>query len=82
MLLLIIIVGILWLTWWLIRLIYEPLASRSARWLRHGIRWSRRHPVLGRITGPLIDPSRPEALSVFIERPFVVLRCVKLAQHA
>lgn len=61
---LIILVVLLWLTWWAIRAIYEPLASRSARWFRHFIRWSRRHPLLGRIAGPLIDPSRPEALSV------------------
>jgi membrane protein DedA with SNARE-associated domain len=61
---LIILVAVLWLIWWLIRAIYEPLASRSARWVRRFIRWSRRHPVLGRITGPIIDPARPEALSV------------------
>lgn len=54
----------LWLTWWLIRAIYEPLASRSARWVRRFIRWSRRHPVLGRLAGPIIDPARPEALAV------------------
>mgnify|MGYP000429281504 FL=1 len=57
---LIILVAMLWLIWWLIRAIYEPLASRSARWVRRFIRWSRRHPVLGRITGPIIDPARPE----------------------
>lgn len=56
--------GALWLTWWVVRLAYEPLASRSARWLRHGIRWTRRHPVLGRVTGPLLDPAQPEVLSV------------------
>lgn len=61
---LVILVAALWLTWWLIRSIYEPLASRSARWVRHIIRWSRRHPVVGRITGSMIDPSRPEVLSV------------------
>ncbi len=54
----------LWLIWWLMRAIYEPLASRSARWMRHGIRWTRRHPVLGRIAAPLLDPSRPEVLSI------------------
>lgn len=54
----------LWLPWWLLRAIYEPLASRSARWIRHGIRWTRRHPLLGRMAGPLLDPSRPEVLSV------------------
>jgi membrane protein DedA with SNARE-associated domain len=61
---LIILVAVLWLIWWLIRAIYEPLASRSARWVRRFIRWSRRHPVLGRVAGPIIDPARPEALSV------------------
>ncbi|MEE8338970.1 MAG: VTT domain-containing protein [Xanthomonadales bacterium] len=61
---LVILLGVLWLTWWLMRLVYEPLASRSARWLRHAIRWSRRHPVLGKVAGPLLDPSRPDVLSV------------------
>jgi len=61
---LVILVAVLWLTWWLMRLVYEPLASRSARWLRHAIRWSRQHPLLGRIAGPLLDPSRPDVLAV------------------
>ena len=61
---LIIVLTILWMTWWLIRAVYEPLASRSARWLRHAIRWSRRHPVLGRVAGPLLDPSRGDVLAV------------------
>ncbi len=61
---LVILLVVMWLTWWLVRLIYEPLASHSARWLRRAIRWSRRHPVLGRIAGPLLDPSKPEVLSV------------------
>ena len=57
-------VALLWFTWWLIWTGYEFLAARSARWLRHAIRWSRRHPVLGRVTGPLLDPTQPEVLSV------------------
>ena len=61
---LVIVLTLLWATWWLIRFIYEPLASRSARWMRHAIRWSRRHPVLGRIAGPLLDPARGDVLSV------------------
>ena len=69
---LVILLVVLWLTWWLIRLIYKPLASHSARWLRHGIRWSRRHPVLGRLAGPLLDPSRPEVLSVSMLGVFLV----------
>ena len=61
---LVILLAILWLTWWVMRSLYEPLATRSARWMRHTIRWSRRHPVLGRVAGPVLDPSRGEVLSV------------------
>jgi len=61
---LVILLVTLWLTWWLMRMIYEPLAGRSARWLRHAIHWTRRHRILGRIVGPLLDPSQPEVLSV------------------
>lgn len=57
-------VATLWLLIWSGRVVYELIAARSARWLRHAIRWSRRHPVIGRFTGPLLDPSRPEVLSV------------------
>jgi len=70
---LVISLAILWLTWWLIRVIYEPLASRSARWLRHAIRWTRRHPVLGRVAGPLLDPSRGDVLSVAMLGMLLVL---------
>ncbi|NCF61711.1 MAG: hypothetical protein GWP58_02565 [Gammaproteobacteria bacterium] len=61
---LVMLVVILWITWWGIRAVYEPLATRSARWMRHAIRWSRRHPVIGRMTGSVLDPSRGEVLSV------------------
>ncbi len=57
-------VGIVWLSLWFIRLLYEIGVVYSARWLRRSIRWSRRHPVLGRVAGPLLDPSQPEVLSV------------------
>jgi membrane protein DedA with SNARE-associated domain len=71
--LLIISLAVMWLTWWLMRLIYEPLASRSARWLRRAIRWSRRHPVLGRLAGPVLDPARGEVLSVSMLGLFLVV---------
>jgi len=61
---LVILLATLWATWWLTRAIYEPLAGHSARWLRHAIRWSRRHPVLGRIVGPVLGPTSGEALSI------------------
>ncbi len=63
-LVLIIAAVVLWLTWWVIWTAYELLASRSARWLRHFIRWLRRHPVFRRIAGPLLDSNQPEVLSI------------------
>jgi len=63
-LVLIIGVVVLWLTWWVIWTVYELLASRSARWLRHVIRWLRRHPLFSRIAGPLLDSTQPEVLSI------------------
>lgn len=57
-------VGITWFSLWFIRSVYEIGVVYSARWMRRAIRWSRRHPVLGRVTGPIIDPSQPEVLSV------------------
>jgi membrane protein DedA with SNARE-associated domain len=70
---LVILVAILWLIWWLIRTVYEALASRSARWVRHLIRWSRRHPIVGRFAGAMIDPSRPDVLSVTMMGVVLVL---------
>jgi len=63
-LVLIISVVVIWFTWWIIWTAYELLASRSARWMRHVIRWLRRHPVFRRIAGPLLDSTQPEVLSI------------------
>jgi membrane protein DedA with SNARE-associated domain/membrane-associated phospholipid phosphatase len=63
-LVLIILAVLLWLTFWLIGVVYNYLANRSARWLLRAINWARRHRYFGRITGPLLDPSQPELLSV------------------
>lgn len=54
----------LWLTWWLIWAIYEFLVHRYAQWLRRAVSWSRRHPVMGKITGRVLDPTQPEAFAV------------------
>ena len=41
--------------------------------MRRAIRWTRRHPVLGRIAGPILDPSQPEVLSVSMLGVLLVL---------
>jgi membrane protein DedA with SNARE-associated domain/membrane-associated phospholipid phosphatase len=63
-LVLVILAVVLWLTFWIIWAVYELLIRHSAQWLGRAISWSRRHPVLGKLTGGLLDPSRPEAMSV------------------
>jgi len=72
-LVLIISVMVVWFTWWVIWTAYELLASRSARWLRHVIRWLRRHPVFRRIAGPLLDSTQPEVLSITMMGLLLVL---------
>ena len=72
-LVLVIAVVVLWLTWWIIWTAYELLASRSARWLRHVIRWLRRHPVFRRIAGGLLDSTQPEVLSITMMGLLLVL---------
>lgn len=72
-LVLIIAVVVLWLTWWIIWTAYEYLAGHSARWLRHVIRWLRRHPVFRRIAGPLLDSTQPEILSITMMGLLLVL---------
>jgi len=72
-LVLVIAVVTLWFTWWLIWTVYELLASRSARWLRHVIRWLRRHPAFGRVFGPLLDSSQSEVLSITMMGLLLVL---------
>ena len=72
---LVLIIGavVLWLTWWIIWTAYEYLAGHSARWMRHAIRWLRRHPVFRRIAGPLLDSTQPEVLSVTMMGLLLVL---------
>lgn len=72
-LVIVIAVVVLWLTWWVIWKGYEFLAGHSVRWLRHIIRWMRRHPVFRRIVGPLLDSSQPEVLSITMMGLFLVL---------
>lgn len=72
-LVLVIAVVVLWLTWWVIWTLYEYLAGHSARWLRHAIRWMRRHPVFRRIAGPLLDSTQPEVLSITMMGLFLVV---------
>ena len=63
LLLLLLVVGG-WLLIWITRSIYEATARRSPWWLKNLALWLRRHPLLGRWFGGLVEPGRREVLSV------------------
>lgn len=63
LLLLIVVLGT-WFVIWLTRLIYEFTARRSGWWLRSLIRWTNRHPLAGRLVGDLLEPGRPQVISI------------------
>ena len=53
-----------WLLIWTTRSIYEATVRRSPWWLKNLALWLRRHPLLGRWFGGLVEPGRREVLSV------------------
>lgn len=63
-LVLLIIAAALWLAFWLMWAIYDFLLRRSANWLARAIKWSHRHPVVGKVSRQLLDPEQPEGFSV------------------
>jgi len=46
---------------WIINRSYNYLLPRSSKMLAYALRWSQRHPHLGRFARPLVDPTRPES---------------------
>jgi membrane protein DedA with SNARE-associated domain len=62
-LLLILVFGI-WFVVWVTRLIYDFTARRSGWWLKSLVRWTNRHPVMGRLVGDLFEPGGRQVLSV------------------
>lgn len=55
-----------WFVLWLTRYVYERGARRAPWWLKNLALWLRRHPLLGRWLGPLVEPGGREVLSVVI----------------
>ncbi|WP_295588340.1 VTT domain-containing protein [uncultured Lamprocystis sp.] len=54
-------VGALWFTFRLARLVYRLLAPRASTWLQELLRWADLHPNMGRIAHALADPGHPDA---------------------
>ncbi len=53
-------VVLVWLTLWLIHRIYLLLSPRAGAMTKAMLAWGRRHPVVNRVVGGLLDPSQPE----------------------
>lgn len=74
----ILVMGI-WFILWLTRLVYELTARRSAWWLKAFVQWTRRHPLIGRVAGPLFEPGgRTEVLSAAFLGLFLTLSLAAL----
>lgn len=56
-----VIVGLAWFSWWLVSRANRFLAPRASRMIAKAMSWSLRHPTLGRYTTALIDPAKPES---------------------
>ena len=50
--------------WACVYYVWRWAAPRTSLLLERALAWSHRHPVLGRYSGALIDPTRPESASV------------------
>lgn len=59
-LLLLVLTVLIWLTYWLIGLLYSFIVPRTYRLLSRALVWSQNHPILGKITAGLVDPRQPE----------------------
>lgn len=59
-----ILLALVWGAGWLVLVAYRLLAPRATRMLERALSWCRRHPVLGRMVAPVVDPARPESLSL------------------
>jgi membrane protein DedA with SNARE-associated domain/membrane-associated phospholipid phosphatase len=59
-----ILIVLVWLTGWLVLIVYRLLAPHAMRFLERALAWCHRHPILGRIVEPVVDPARPESLSL------------------
>ena len=54
-------VGALWLVFWLAHLMYRLLSPHASTWLQGLLRWADLHPTMGRIAHALADPQHPDA---------------------
>lgn len=59
-------IGVLWLSRWLIRRTFLLLAPRTHELVSRTLAWSHDHPVLGRVSRALVDPGQPESRALLV----------------
>lgn len=71
--LILLVVGLVWLTLTTVRRGYRLIQPHAATLLDRALRWGLRHPMLGRISGALVDPQRPETGALVLLAAALVL---------
>lgn len=64
--LLVLLIVVVMVTLWLARRVFVFVTPRAAGYLNRLLVWGARHPVLGRLSGALVDPTRPEARGLLV----------------
>ena len=72
-------VGMLWLSAWLARRLFQALSRRANRWVEGVLRWANFHPHLGEVARALADPQHPDAKTLSALAGLLVLATVVLA---
>lgn len=62
--LLLMLVGLIWLSAWSVRRLFRLLSSRASSWVQALLHWADLHPNMGRIAQALADPSHPDAATL------------------
>ncbi len=65
-LLLVLLVVVVMVSLWLARRVFEFVTPRAGGYLNRLLLWGAQHPVLGRLSGTLVDPARPEARGMMV----------------
>ncbi|TVQ91606.1 MAG: phosphatase PAP2 family protein [Chromatiaceae bacterium] len=63
-LLLVLLVGLLWLSVWAAHRLYRLLSPHASAWVRDILRWADVHPTVGRLAQALADPGHPDAATL------------------
>lgn len=64
--LVVLLIVVVMVTLWLARRVFVFVTPRANNYLNRLLAWGGRHPVLGRLSGALVDPGRPEARGLLL----------------